>query len=171
MEENVPCYIILGMHRSSTSMLSKALHRSKSVYMGEDANDHGEDRDFLFLNIEILRSLNSSWDNPPNPDEVKELANSEKYRDKILSLVDKKEKECKEFGYQSWGFKDPRTVLTLPVYQDVIKNKRFVVLKRSSLEVAKSLQARNGFSIEKGVSLSDHYNSLISKYDVNSWDL
>lgn len=152
-------------------MVSKALHESKSVWMGEFSNGHFEDRDFLNLNIEILNSLKSSWENTPNPDLIKELADSGKYRDRILSLVEKKEKKCKQEGYQSWGFKDPRTVLTLPLYRDVIENKRFLVIKRSSLEVAKSLKKRNGFSIEKGVSLANYYNSLISKYDVNSWEL
>ena len=64
--------IILGMHRSGTSMVSGLL-TNLGVDLGEDAlgplisnpRGHFEDGDFLGLNNAILAAAGGTWDDPP----------------------------------------------------------------------------------------------------------
>ena len=66
-------FIVLGMHRSATSLLARGLHMS-DIVMGErllgksESNKYGhwEDVDFVELNESILHSAGGTWDNPPS---------------------------------------------------------------------------------------------------------
>lgn len=166
------CYVILGMHRSSTSMISKCLHEQGEVFMGKDLlgpgrgneDGHYEDKRFLDLNDEILSKANGSWDNPPSREAIEGVA--KEFSSRIQSLISDSCSNMKEAGYRSWGFKDPRTCLTLPVYLPYLNNPRFIVIKRPLIEVAKSLEKRDGMRIEKGISLAKAYNDRIDSYDI-----
>ena len=57
-----------------------------------------------------------------------------------------------------WGFKDPRTLLTLPGWLEALPHAQLVGSFRNPVSVARSLQTRNGFSIEKGMELWLEYN-------------
>src|SRR5262249_24095134 len=56
-----------------------------------------------------------------------------------------------------WGWKEPRTTLFLPFWKSVIPGLRFVICVRSPLDVALSLQKRNGITIGTGASLWHQY--------------
>src|SRR5207249_8293594 len=52
-------------------------------------------------------------------------------------------------GHARWGFKDPRTCITLPVYLEIFPNSQLVHIVRDEADVAASLAARR----KKGVGL------------------
>lgn len=153
-------------------MVARCLHEQEEVFMGRKmlgpgpGNDKGhyEDMRFLMLNDRILREAGGSWDNPPSKEAIEDV--SEKFSTLIKQLISESEAHMSEAGYKSWGFKDPRTCITLPAYMPHIDNPRFLIVKRPSIEVAESLNKRDGRPIEDGINLARVYNERIDSYDI-----
>lgn len=57
--------IIIGMHRSGTSLLSRVLEQT-GVFMGNKKDENNEALFFLKFNDWILKQANATWDNPYN---------------------------------------------------------------------------------------------------------
>ena len=55
--------IVLGMHRSGTSLVSRILARV-GVHMGDDCNRHHESDFFRELNKLLFRAGHADWDYP-----------------------------------------------------------------------------------------------------------
>ncbi|MBD3230821.1 MAG: hypothetical protein GF329_21770 [Candidatus Lokiarchaeota archaeon] len=157
--------VILGMHRSGTSMVAGILARL-GINMGNEISGKGlanpmgyyEDQKFKKLNDEILMLSGGSWDNPPDEESIfqqQKLINKE-----IQNLLNNKK--------GIWGWKDPRTSLTIELYLPYLKKVFFLICHRSSPAVAKSLKKRNNMSIEEGIKLREIYERRIeiffSKY-------
>lgn len=153
------CFIVLGMHRSATSLVAKGL--SNEIYMGEKFgkphkyNQWGEfeNLDFVRLNNEILRYADGSWDNPPPEEKIL----SYPYKHKIETLIKNHEKDF-------WGWKDPRTTLTIKLYEPYLENPHYICSFRDPKEVAKSLQKRDGWDIERGLKLAKIYNKRLTEF-------
>jgi len=146
-------FIVLGMHRSATSLVAKGLYHC--MFMGRNilaANDHNpfgyyEDADFVTLNDNILKAALGSWNNPPTVQAILDVAPS--FAKEIKDLIAKKEEDAKiwvksrpnKHLYKEplWGWKDPRTVLTIQAYMPYLSSPHFVCLFRNPKEVAKSL--------------------------------
>src|SRR5439155_5522042 len=62
--------------------------------------------------------------------------------------------------HEPWGWKDPRTSLTLPFWQTLVEPK-LVVCLRNPLEVAVSLHRRNSLSYTLAVALWHDYNERV----------
>lgn len=149
---------VLGMHRAGTSATTGVLSRlgidlgpPEHLMIARDDNPVGffEHQALSDLNDEILHRLGGSWHEPP----VLRTG----WQDDP-SLLDLRERAARllreEFGSASrWGWKDPRTCLTLPFWQPMLPDVRYVLCVRSPFDVARSLRARNGFSIRKGIAL------------------
>ena len=142
-------FVILGMHRSATSLVAGGLNKF-GVNMGSNfiKSDRGnpmgywENKKFRILNGEILHRAGGSWDNPPPRDKILALKNE--FAPRIKDLI-------KESELPLWGWKDPRTILTIELYLPYLKNPHFICCFRDPMEVAKSLQRRNKFPLEKGL--------------------
>jgi hypothetical protein len=155
-------YIILGMHRSATSFIAKAL-KDQGVNIGErllgpskgNFQGHFENVRFLELNRKILKKAGGNWDNPPSEEAIIKAGNE--LQGEIKRLV-----EQERGGL--WGWKDPRTTLTIRLYMPYLENPYFIVCFRNPYEVAKSLQKRNGFSLEKGLALAITYNERLLSF-------
>lgn len=154
------CYIILGMHRSATSFLAKALYE-QGVDMGkrlgdpDEYNPHGyyENQDIVHLNEKILSDAGGSWKDIPSATHLKR--SFENNKEKILKVVEKSSNDL-------WGFKDPRTVWTFKGIVPYIKSDVYILpIFRSPLRIAKSLRKRDGIEIFKGKILAKRYNSKI----------
>ena len=151
-------------------MLSRALHNSDEVFMGENMlmenqsqpKGHYEDLVFLRLNEDILTSAGGSWDNPPSEDNI--LACMDTFEDRIKKSIANAKNTAEAKGFISWGFKDPRTCLTLPLFIPYLDNPRLIVSFRDSNEVAESLVKRDGMKRDKAISLCLEYNSRIKKH-------
>lgn len=147
--------VVLGMHRSGTSMVA-ALLQSLGVNMGEnlleDCPDnprgHFEDMDFLNMNKRILRENGGSWLSPPD-----ELRIPYHLRKQIDGLM------ARKTNGKPWGWKDPRTCLTLEAYRSYLKEPDYIVCYRNPLSIARSLKERNDMAIPDAFHLTCIYLS------------
>jgi hypothetical protein len=152
--------VVLGMHRSGTSSIAGSFVKlgasaPKSLLTGREDNERGffESAAILWINEEILASADSDWDDwqafdhlwlkgPRVPDFEKGAA---------AALAS-------EFGSSNLVvIKDPRICRIAPFWFKVLEQSnyavRVVIPLRNPLEVAESLQARDGFPIDKGLLL------------------
>jgi hypothetical protein len=153
--------VVLGMHRSGTSFLVRALNLAGLWLGGEDelhtiagrakiGNPKGnyENREGIAINDAILKRSGGSWYNPP-----KQLVTNTDDAARIIALCNVLAKERPD-GYPRWGWKDPRTVLTLDIWLHALKSNIFIVSSyRHPSAVAKSLAARDGIPQEIGYAL------------------
>lgn len=160
--------IVLGMHRSMTSLIAKGIADNK-VYVGDtlmppnggNPNGYWEDVDFVRMNNNLLGLAGGSWKEPPSEDSIISL--KEKYGSMIKRLIEKKEKRVKDIFFREneriWGWKDPRTVLTIRLYLPYLTNPHFIFCIRNPLDVAKSLKKTEKIPIKEGVNLWREYNN------------
>ena len=158
---NSSAIIILGMHRSGTSCLAGSLQQaglhSGDVVESAPFNKKGnrENLKIMDLNTAILQYSGGDWDDPPESIIWSDEHSNE--RNRIIQTLTSNTDSI-------WGFKDPRTLFTLPFWQEEIKSFRLVASYRHPLAVANSLAHRNNFSIDKGLSIWEKYNLRLLKY-------
>jgi hypothetical protein len=144
------------MHRSGTSMVARLLHEA-GLHLGSgddlmpaaDENPEGfyEHLGFVRLNDEVLNAAGAGWDCPP-VDGFDWLAPElEPFRERARNLA----KPLQRAG--AWGWKDPRTSLTIPFWRAALGPLRAVFVVRNPLEVVTSLHRRNGFSTALALTL------------------
>ena len=154
--------VVLGMHRSGTSVLTGAL-RLSGAWVGEDAeltgrsveNPYGfwERRDIRQICDRLLHAAGADWwkvasfDTVAIPHAV--LADQRRRFEKVITELDR---------HDAWVIKEPRLCLLLPVLLDFLADPVCIHVVRNPLEVARSLQTRNGFSIPAGIALWEMYN-------------
>lgn len=152
--------LIIGMHRSGTSMLAKAL-RECGVFMGADVQGNYESFLFMSLNDALFIRCYSTWNNPfgihlalQNQQTVDDLArfafnamrsNANSYlrpggRDGADNILDI------DFV---WGWKDPRNTFTLPVWSRIFPNNRIIHVMRHGVDIANSLFQRDWAQFHK----------------------
>jgi O-antigen biosynthesis protein len=148
---------IAGMHRSGTSMVARMVNLC-GLYLGDEDeflpaaadNPKGfwENKNFLNINEKILSHFNGTWDAPPAFMENWHVSNElDKYREEAAQLIQSMS------HHEHWGWKDPRTSLTLPFWQELIPDLKVIVCMRNPLEVAQSLESRNKFHHHKSMQL------------------
>jgi hypothetical protein len=154
---------VVGMHRSGTSAVTRTVNLM-GVPLGDprdlvgaaassNPTGHWESGALLEINDRLLAALGGSWSAPP-----------------IMSLgwergpaVARLRREARRlFGdiYRTrrWVWKDPRICLTLPFWRSCVPAKAVAILvARHPLEIASSLQARNGFSVQYSLALWERY--------------
>ncbi len=153
---------ILGMHRSGTSLIAGLLNLL-GVYLGPEehimrpAEDNPKgfwEHDLLTaLNDEILARLGGSWHEPPIfPSGWESSPQLADLRQRARAILQE------DFGTaELWGWKDPRTCLTLPFWQKLLPSLQYVICLRNPVDVARSLERRDDFSFEKGIGLWLNY--------------
>lgn len=150
------------MHRSGTSAATLLLSRlGLSTPTGDDAmppdenNRKGyfESRALAEVADDALRMLGATWDTPPRPEQVAtRLAELEPLRERARQAVEN------VLDSAPWAWKDPRTCILLPFWQQVLPVTQPVLLvHRDPLEVADSLRRRNGFPLPYGLALWERY--------------
>jgi hypothetical protein len=159
-----PPVAIVGMHRSGTSMVAKVLQQA-GLHLGTEAdlmppaaeNPEGffEHLGFVRLNDDVLNAAGSGWDCPPRADIDWGSGAFEPFREQARRLASPLQTA------PAWGWKDPRTSLTLPFWRSALGPLRTVVVIRNPLEVVISLHRRNGFSIALGLTLWQTYAERI----------
>lgn len=153
--------IILGMHRSGTSCLAGSL-QDKGLWLGNvhennpfNKKGNRENVRIMEINNSVLSHNNGSWDNPPET--ITWNLNHVKERDAIIDDFNKSSEN-------NWGFKDPRTLLTLPFWLDRIKQPLFVATFRNPENVALSLAKRDYITFEHSINLWKIYNNILLNY-------
>lgn len=145
--------LVLGMHRSGTSLIARALTRL-GVFMGGHLDPNHEAYAFQELNRFVLREAGARWDEPePLMDmlqdpEVRGLVRAHlermvhsPYMRIFIGTRLRRRSPLERLGL--WGWKDPRTVLLLPVWLEVFPGARLVHVRRHGVDVAASLRARH----------------------------
>ena len=162
-------FIVLGMHRSGTSMLSGLLHTSCGYTVGGPLigsafdNEKGffERVDVVLQNDEFMRAQKVWWAaNVINYDWEKAL------KDKESGAIDFETHGKSGLAFLNnptnapWLQKDPRMCITLKTWLKLMNNEPAVVFTyRHPLEVAMSLKRREkDFSLERGLRLWIVYN-------------
>lgn len=151
------CLLVLGMHRSGTSAISRVLallgaDLPEKLMPANGGNETGywESISVYRLNDEIVASAGSRWDDWLPIDEnwhTSPKAGELKARARTALEA--------EYGTSSFFvLKDPRICRLMPFWLDVFEDARiapFVVLPlRNPLEVAASLERRDGFTPQLG---------------------
>lgn len=147
--------IVLGMHRSGTSAITRAISR-----LGASASDearlhkHWENVPLRHVNEQLLHAGRGSWDSPP----ARGWLTNKRVRAQRAPAKLVLEREYPEVAVAVW--KDPRTCLTLPFWLELIKGEAyFLVVSRHPTEVAASLTTRNKFGRGLGYALWERYNA------------
>ncbi len=157
MQKNRKLIVVLGMHRSGTSALTRGLqvlgvdlgHRFVPPLEGNNPTGFWEDADINDLNIRVLRSLGSDWHNlAPFQENYLEQLRQEGFVSDAAKILGERFKSS-----TLYGFKDPRIPMLLPFWQEVFRgcelNVAYVLSLRNPISVAQSLAKRDGFSAEK----------------------
>jgi hypothetical protein len=146
------------MHRSGTSAITRTLNLC-GVYLGppqhllgpapDNPKGFWEHRGVVELNDQILSRLGGGALEPPRFVPEWQLA---------LALKDLQERARNLFEQDFsaaglWGWKDPRTCLTLPFWQNLVPRMSYVICLRNPLSVVESLQRRDGVSLTRGIYL------------------
>jgi|GEM_PF-6365731 len=168
-KSTIKTIVVLGMHRSGTSMLGSILHNmgvkmgsSKDVEKNEFDNILGffENYEVAIHNDELLDLMGGAWDKSPQ----KDLAELDK--DKLNELK-RQAKDILDKLYKQGnvvGIKEPRMSILLDYWEEFLQNPQYIFIFRNPLDVAKSLEKRNGFEIDKGLSLWTEYNERTLKF-------
>jgi hypothetical protein len=155
--------IVVGMHRSGTSLITNWLKRC-GLEVGEclldsgpgNVEGHFEDMEFLRMHEEILISNN--------------LPSSGLIHDKEIdvSIYQMKKLECiikvKNQRYKQWGWKEPRTCLFLNIYRELLPRSKYIIILRDYQSVINSLLKRDFFEIEKRYMARNFFQRLIWVY-------
>jgi len=150
-----PPVIIIGMHRSGTSMVSKMLEEV-GLFLGRKKDINNEAYLFLKLNDWILWQCGTSWDNP-NP--VQYIIDTKNIRMLVTDYIQYVLKSPWAISYLGirryiryhgmqridipWGWKDPRNTILLPIWLDIFPNAKVIHVHRNGIDVASSLQRRS----------------------------
>ena len=148
---------ILGMHRSGTSCLAGSLE-AWGLPLGEVKTSskynklgNRENPRIFRLHEAVLEDNGGSWRNPLT------VTTWRTERLDALGAI------IKNYPSGPWGFKDPRTMFLLDGWYCVIPRSRFqyVATFRHPMAVARSLNVRNGMSIDRGLELWRCYNQRL----------
>ncbi|MHA2264824.1 MAG: sulfotransferase [Candidatus Thorarchaeota archaeon] len=156
------CIVILAMHRSGSSLLASIL-RDIGVDMGkrfrepDEHNPQGywEDLDWRDMNKIILREAYGTWYDPSSALDVEGAARL--LRGDIKALVDSKSQSA------LWGFKDPRTCITISAIHPYLPNPHYIFLRRERDNIIASLMRR---AESRGYSEPpEHWLRLCEEYE------
>ncbi|MBS50714.1 MAG: hypothetical protein CMN60_24105 [Sphingobium sp.] len=152
--------MIVAMHRSGTSALSRALNLlggdMPPRLIGADqwnAAGYWESKPIKDLNEEMLVSGGGEWSEwlEFNPDWFKSSA-MQRFRDRAIELVGSEFTDSPLFI-----FKDPRLSILMPFWRSIFDelgiDQVAIHPLRNPVEVARSLERRNNFLMSKGVLL------------------
>lgn len=144
------------MHRSGTSSLAGSLEEA-GLHLGEvvtraqhNLKGNRESLAVRELNDRLLEHNGGAWDHPPDA-----LAWDDDFRTQRAAVI------AAHAADWRWGFKDPRTLLTLAFWQEGLPDLALVGTFRHPRAVAASLQRRDGLAISAGLRLWQAYNERL----------
>lgn len=146
--------IIIGMHRSGTSLLTRMLEKL-DFFVGWKKDSNNESMLFKFINDWILIQSGGSWE---NPEPVKYLIENDNYRELVVNYINQvlqsrhainylgfwhflKYRDIHNFPFV-WGWKDPRNTYSLPLWLEIFPQAKFIHVYRHGVDVADSLKRR-----------------------------
>ena len=169
--------IILGMHRSGTSTVAGILHLN-NIIMGTDQNfwprplpqnpkGFYENFDFRKINDKILNGVD--YDVKSYESEIPIPVITDRLKKVMAKIILKNQST-----YEHWGWKDPRSCLTIfqwiPIFTELglVQEIKIIYVTRKAISVARSLKKRNDLPISKGISLWKTYTERSLSFCENS---
>lgn len=155
---------VVGMHRSGTSMVTRML-AGCGLELGplhellgpssENPTGYWERRPMVALDDAVLDALGLAWDHVPLPPTGDWMQ-----RPELREHLEAARELVASFGEdRTWGWKDPRSSFTLPLWEAAAGASMDVVAcVRNPLDVAASLAARGGMSARLAFSLWHAYS-------------
>lgn len=160
-------YVVLGMHKSGTTLISQLLHHSGINMMDSvdpsldyDQGNKWERESTKVINHELLGSEGDFSLASTRP---AALAASAKLQERMRELI-----RANNGRYGDWGFKDPRTCLVYDQWAEVLPEHRIIVVYRSPQEAWEHYRRMSGKSFLQAVGLFlprwCEYNGAIVRY-------
>jgi len=161
-------YVVLGMHKSGTTLISKTLHES-GINMGRIDSEIDyysgqkyERNDIHDVIINMLDSKNKgSLDTIPPFNEMNILKNIFKFKNII---------EDYNLRYEFWGFKNPRTIFVYDYIKPCLGKHKLICIYRDLEEVLAHYSKYNIRNILKAIRAWKIYNNkmidILAKTDV-----
>ncbi len=176
-----PPVILIGMHRSGTTLLARMLD-ALGLFVGWRQAANHEAHFFNKLNSWLLAAAGGRWDTPAAIDYLladrpgRELATAY-LRDRLASPA------AVEFlgpgrtlRYRSllgigepWGWKDPRSTVTLDLWRELFPGARVIHLVRHGVDVAESLCRRQLAGRDLGRRNFERYRPLFRWVAKRGW--
>ncbi|MCU0525783.1 MAG: hypothetical protein MUF72_13255 [Elainella sp. Prado103] len=172
MTDHAATLIVVGMHRSGTSLTagllqSAGLHIGSELMQGNSSNPRGhfENIDFYRFHQAVLRSQGVNEDGWTLQESI---AVEDPYIQEAQILIQR-------HGIAPmWGWKDPRTVLLLNFWAQQLPDSKFLCVYRAPWEVVDSLYRRGDKLFQKQPELAIkvwiHYNRKILDFYKKSVD-
>lgn len=147
--------VIIGMHRSGTTAIARAL-QDLGLHIGRDLDGNAESRVFQRANVQLFCLAGARWDLPEpvetllqDEEKLQVLAQSarsylgqrsvaKRYLGRKASLF---HRDLLKLEFP-WGWKDPRTTFTFPLWSRVFPEVQLIHVKRHGIDVAASLMHR-----------------------------
>jgi hypothetical protein len=164
MEAEKPI-IIIGMHRSGTSMITQMLE-SLGLFVGNKKEKNYESTFFLGVNNWLLQRSGGAWD---HPGPVRYILNNPRARSLVVEHLQYWLQSPKVISYLGWkkylqyrtpaalnciwGWKDPRNTFTLPFWLELFPYARVIHIFRNGVDVAASLKARQERKLNHATTL------------------
>jgi GT2 family glycosyltransferase len=152
--------LVLGMHRSGTSALTGMLHHFGVALGGnlmpaspDNPRGYWEHADIVAAHEKIFAGLGSDWDDiRALPEGFEHSEAAAEGRRKLTAILGR------DFaGAALWGLKDPRLCRLMPLWSMLLDEKRiaprYILAVRHPLDVAASLDARDGISPARALLL------------------
>lgn len=173
--------IILGMHRSGTSLLARMLETC-GLFVGATLEENHEPPLFRKINDRLLALAGASWTRPEPFLERRSVADflrqcritaeemlSEGFGKHFLGLHGPRKLLGAPIAH--WGWKEPRTCLTLPVWRAIYPEARYVHIVRHPLDVALSLRTRQERKERDAAERWSHPECLDMSRNLRLWEL
>jgi len=152
--------VILGMHRSGTSLLVGLLEQY-GYQLGVVSNQISkfkptgtkENIELRRINNKIFQLNNCTWNNPKENLVINDL---------IINKIKKVTKASSQ--YPKWAIKDPRMLLTYNFWLPYLPNHKIISTIRCPIEVAQSLFLKNKLPFNIGIDIWHSYNTLLLQY-------
>lgn len=161
--------VVLGMHRSGTSLIAKSIELfgyslgDRQMQANED-NPKGfsEDIDIVSFNDRLLESLGCDWAAPVDL-ELSSIGEDSRFFEEARQLLVDKTR-----SYPKLVLKDPRFCLLMPFWSKVFSAMSIqtheVVVFRNPLDVANSLSSRNKFAVSFSLTLTEEYLQAVLQH-------
>jgi len=150
-----PPVILIGMHRSGTSLMTRVLARM-GLFVGAERDPNEEALFFLRINRWLVRQAGGAWDRPAPVLDLLAHRDVRRLAHEHVERLMRSPKAASYLGLHQylrhrgirridapWGWKDPRNTFTLPLWLDLFPDARVIHVCRHGVDVARSLLVRH----------------------------
>lgn len=169
--------VVLGCHGGGTSLVAGLLH---SIGVDMHYNPHMkirtdgktylnyEDSHFVRLNCSLLHCAGGNWRYPPKPEDLDPNNN---LKERMQALIAERESHYR-YDFFTWGFKDPRTAITVRMWHELLPQPEYVFVHREPKDAANSiaLRGKHRDSFEKYLETTNGYYDSITDF-IESYDV